>query len=87
MYRPAVSRNAPEPPKVKMAEPVTTGGKKRKITQVTVSLTQAQYNWTKQLATQYHRTKQLATYTVSLDKITFLVHIYKNLQQATKQNF
>nr|KAG5687806.1 hypothetical protein BaRGS_005436 [Batillaria attramentaria] len=33
--KPAVSRNAPEPPKVKKVEPVTTGGKKRKTTQVT----------------------------------------------------
>jgi len=37
-FRPAVSRSAPEPPKVKRAElPATTGGKRRKTTQVNVS--------------------------------------------------
>ncbi|KAK7103893.1 echinoderm microtubule-associated protein-like 6 [Littorina saxatilis] len=33
--KPAVSRSAPEPPKVKKVEPATAGGKKRKMTPVT----------------------------------------------------
>lgn len=38
IYRPSVSRNATEPPKVKRAEmPTTSGGKRRKTTHVTVT--------------------------------------------------
>ena len=36
--RPSVSRNVPEPPKVKRAEPQSSGSKRKKMTQVTVSL-------------------------------------------------
>ena len=36
--RPSVSRNVPEPPKVKRAEPQSSGSKRKKMTQVTVCL-------------------------------------------------